>query len=216
MSTKQARKIEGSYLDDPIVHTRHLFFAAMNPRSQSYGLFITACVLVAAIQAFLNFHAPSTADTSHVSDRLDFFKRGSDAGAMDCQDKKFGPCCASWNNNMDDWWVKNPEFEVTYEDKEKFCFSRLQDENKVDFYRKVKDLQWIHSNNSCQDVLTAFQTNSGYAASVNQIIYGFFSAVEQGLPFQITKHRPQMEWMFAAKNESSWAYCKSRDMNVGL
>jgi hypothetical protein len=127
-----------------------------------------------------------------------------------------GLCCSSWDHDMDDWWLHHPDWYVSHERTDHFCFSRIRNEKKAAFFRRVHDLQWNHSSNnsSCDQVILANQSNSGYAASLNQIIYGFHAAYQRGVPFQISKHRPQMTWMFASKNESSWAYCENKDMSV--
>jgi len=127
-----------------------------------------------------------------------------------------GRCCASWSQNMDEWWLHHPEFFVVFEDDDGFCFERTEDAYKAQFFRGVHDVQWYHNTTqtSCDQVISAFQSNAGYAASINQIVYGFWAAHQKGVPFQISKHRIQMTWMFAPKNETSWAYCPSKDMNV--
>ena len=209
----------------------------MNPTKKlGYLILFAACFLVAAIQLAVHSRLP---DHHHhhqqLVDHLDSFKqsgretrsttstRNNSQGRSDsflpCREhnnQQQEPCCASWDINMDDWWLHHPDWYVSHEEDDRFCFSRIEDPHKAEFFRRVHDLQWNHNATStCQDVLSAFQTNAGYSASINQIVYGFWSAYQQGLPFQITKHRVQMEWMFAPKNESNWAYCPSKDMTVG-
>ncbi|CAB9505485.1 expressed unknown protein [Seminavis robusta] len=174
--------------------------------------------LVLSLQLFLNSKVSHEKEANLPAKLVSFKSHGraneiKELQLLTCQDDQDGPCCASWQTNMDDWWLHHPDWYVSQETNNQFCFSRIQDNEKAAFFRKVHDNQWNHNNSTCEHVILANQTNSGYAASINQIVYGFQFASDRGLPFQITKHRPQMTWMFAPKNESSWAYCESQDMN---
>lgn len=192
-------------------------------------LIFAACCLVATVQFLLYFKLPEYHGNGQqhqklVEHHLESFVQSRKESSISVSnnmrqcgenDELLEPCCASWNENMDNWLVHHPDWYVSHEDSDKFCFSPIQVKNQADFFRQVHDIQWNHdATRNCSNVLSAFQTNAGYSASINQIVYGFWSAYTQRVPFQITKHRAEMEWMFAPKNESSWAYCPSRDMNV--
>ena len=202
----------------------------MKPRKNlGFALIIAACFLVATVQFLLNFKLYDNHDYGQQHQQLvehhleSFVQTRKESSTSVSRMRQCGenddlliePCCASWNKNMDDWWLHHPDFYVSHEDSENFCFSPIQDKYKAEFFRQVHNIQWNHNaKRNCSNVLAAFQTNAGYSASINQIVYGFWSAYQQNVPFQITKHRAEMEWMFAPKNEPSWAYCPSKDMNV--
>lgn len=192
-------------------------------KNSLYGILLGAIVLVVLVQiAFylkLSLH--------HISDsereQLQSFQRAGrlhskvlapdTTTTMSCENEADGPCCSIWDEKNDHWWIHHPDWEVSHEDDESFCFSRIKDERKAVFYRQVYENQWKHSTKGCSEAIQTQQSQAGWAACVNQILYGFWSAYQQGVPFQITKHRQEMEWMFAPKNESSWAYCSTKDMN---
>lgn len=192
-----------------------------NLKKSRHFLFFAAVGLIFIIQ--LLFHSRVAIHQVQVPDpiQLGTFKSLGQSKAttfqsissLHCENESDGPCCASWEKNLDNFWLHHADWEVSHEDSNSFCFSRIKNEEKADFYKRVYELQWIHKGKGCADSIQAFQSNAGYAASVNQIIYGFWSAYKEGAPFQITKHREQMEWMFAPKNESSWGYCPTKDMN---
>ena len=170
-----------------------------------YFLFIGSILLVVLVQVV--FYAKLSIHHNHVisePEQLGAFKSRVKSNRKDSSSEK----CFSWDEDSDDCWTHHPDFEVTHEDDKSFCLSRIQDQEKAEFYRNVYNLQWKHTKDlACKDAIHANQTNAGFAASVNQIVYGFWAAWNEGLPFQITKHREQFKWMFAPKD------CESNDMN---
>jgi len=133
--------------------------------------------------------------------------------AITCVNEEQGPCCAPWEYNADNWWTHHPDWEVTYEDHSTFCFSKIQEEPKAEFFRKIHDLQW---NANCSEVLQRQQINSGWAASFGRLCDAVWAAVHHGEPVQMTKHWEGMKWLYATDDTSSWAYCENQDMSCYL
>lgn len=138
-------------------------------------------------------------------------KLTEDLVGMTCANLGVGPCCASWNYDADDWWSQHPEFEVSYEDHSTFCFSKIQDQRKADFFRRIHNVQWNVSN--CSAVLQRQQINSGWAASFGRVADSVWAAVHHEQPVQMTKHWEGMQWLYSTNDTDSWAYCPNKDMS---
>ena len=134
---------------------------------------------------------------------------------LSCENPELGPCCASWEyEHGDDWWVQHPDFEVSHENQTTFCFSKIQDSAKADFFRRIHQVQWNVSN--CSNVLQRQQINSGWAASFGRVADALWAAVHYDQPVQMTKHWEGMQWLYATNDTNSWAFCPARDMTCYL
>lgn len=139
----------------------------------------------------------------------------SDVGTITCENTEQGPCCASWEqHNADTWWLEHPDWEVSYEDHSTFCFSKIQNEDKAAFFRKIHHVQW--NNVNCSQVLQRQQISSGWAASFGRVADAIWAAVTHNQPVQMTKHWDGMQWLYSTNDTNSWAFCENQDMSCYL
>ena len=80
-------------------------------------------------------------------------------------------CCASWDVDLDEWWLHKPTWEISLMNDTTQCFSPIQNIEKRNFFREVYNLQWRNAN--CSEVITSTQVNSGYSAATNFLGYVF-------------------------------------------
>ena len=116
-------------------------------------------------------------------------------------------CCSSWDVNVDEWWLQRPDWEVTREAEDVFCFTPIQNPDKASFLRQLHDQQFTHAD--CSKVETSIEMNSGFGASVRWLLLAFWHAHLTGNTFQIEWN--SRRWLYASGNQSSWAYCPSED-----
>ena len=130
---------------------------------------------------------------------------------LSCENTTIGPCCTPWlARSVDDWWVHHPDWDIVSESDAEFCFGKIQDTKRAAFLRRVYNNQF-HGN--CSNDIQTHQISSGYGASVGVQMNGYTKAVSEGRPFQITKHWPGAEWLYMPRDNSSWAWCPSTDLN---
>lgn len=127
--------------------------------------------------------------------------------------------CREWDDNnfdVDNWWVHHPEWEEGPSNITHYCMQRIEDGDRVDFLRKVYNVEW-HGN--CSRAKQQYMVNSGYGASFTTILKPFYSGMLASNfeePFQMTRHWDGAVWLFSTKDNSSWAYCETHDMNCYL
>ena len=114
-------------------------------------------------------------------------------------------CCASWDVDLDPWWLHHPTWRISSENDTHFCFSELPMQSKTDqehvtFLKALHEIQW-HGN--CSTVHARPQINSGFSASLNFLHMAFITAWATNRPFQITQQKEQFSWIYATyKNET--------------
>lgn len=133
---------------------------------------------------------------------------GSDQEPVICtKNETTRQCCGTWNVSADDWWLHNPDWEITVENETTFCFSPIQDPQQTAFLQNLHKLQW-HSN--CSNLETTTEINSGLGASVSWLIQSFFHAYGNNHPFQIAT--TDLRWLYSTNNtQYDWAYCDTED-----
>ena len=124
--------------------------------------------------------------------------------------------CIPWDSNfdMDEGWTHHYEWEEDFDASTAAhsCFSKITNPQRVEFYRNVHHVQW-HGN--CSLLQQKYIINSGYGASFGTVLKAFASTMGRfhfARPFQMTRHWDGALWLYSTANNSSWAYCKSRDM----
>ncbi|CAB9523393.1 expressed unknown protein [Seminavis robusta] len=123
--------------------------------------------------------------------------------------------CSPWETDMDPWWQMHPDWEPYNENETHTCFRPIQHEERAAFFREVYQSQYHGMD--CSQVRTRHITGVGYAAAVGYMCGGFYSAFRQGYPFQVTKVRESMRWLYAPPldpspgTNRSWAACPSQD-----
>ena len=128
--------------------------------------------------------------------------------------------CLPWTSDfdIDEWWTHRYDWDedriatnITHQ-----CFQRIDDPARLEFLRKVHQVQW-HGN--CSLLQQSYMINSGYGASFSVILKAFYSTMVSGKfqkPYQMTKHWHGAVWLFATRDNSSWAYCPQRSMGCFL
>ena len=117
-------------------------------------------------------------------------------------------CCALWDIDGDDWWLRHPDWQVSRENATTFCFQPIQDETKANFMKNLHELQqWAKGN--CSQVEKTVHISSGFGASKAWLLESFWHAYKHGKPFQLIHGK--RKWLYATNDTDSWAYCPSRD-----
>ncbi|CAB9510571.1 expressed unknown protein [Seminavis robusta] len=148
----------------------------------------------------------SDKDSSTSSTFTDLVKPSPGASPVVCTFQDNFECCGTWDVNADEWWLQHPDWEVSSETKDSFCFAPMKDQRKASFLKMVHEVQW---NGNCSQVEKSVEMNSGYGASTTWLNQAFWHAHKQGKPFQIVNGN--RVWLYSTKDESSWAYCDTKD-----
>ncbi|CAB9511758.1 expressed unknown protein [Seminavis robusta] len=129
--------------------------------------------------------------------------------AVKCQNTSSSvECCASWDVDVDQWWLHRPDWEVSREDKESFCFSPIRDQIRAQFMRDLHERQWV--TGKCSEVQRSDMVHSGWGFGMSWLAYSFWHAHRNNKPFQIAKSEDA--WMYATKDKDSWGYCEDSDI----
>jgi len=114
--------------------------------------------------------------------------------------------CIDWNDETaDEWWSNNPTYIVTSETKTHFCFSKMQNEEKIHFFQSLHDIQYNTSN--CHNTITQYMWSSGLGADISNVNLGLVMSQRLHRPFQVTLKEGNL-WHYAAFKEE---YRKGRD-----
>lgn len=139
-------------------------------------------------------------------------------------------CCIPWDVNVDEWRTHHPDWHIVFQDHASYCFAKYE-EPKASFFRELYRLQWLDpqdedsnitdiyqrtalppSRRNCSNVFQNFQINSGMGASTGAVLNGLFTAHQERRPYQINSFRVGFQWMYAANDKSSWAWCPTTDL----
>jgi hypothetical protein len=146
-------------------------------------------------------------------------------------------CCVRWEVNVDEWWTHHPDWKVASPNHMHHCFSKYP-EPTATFFRKLYRLQWLEINNTnagnlsnddgldiyqrdalppmkrnCSNIFTNFQVISGMGASIAAVWKGFKTANHQQRLYQLNKHWHGSHWLYVPKDNTSWAWCPTTDLN---
>ncbi len=126
-----------------------------------------------------------------------------------CSQSNHNPlCCATWQDNTDEWWTRHYDWTLAYDNQTHTCFSRITDAPQLIFYHQLHQLQ-----QQCQHQVQLAQISSGYAAALMAVARSFYAAYQSQHAFQLTLQHATANWNFSPKDESHWAFCPTRDMN---
>ena len=121
-------------------------------------------------------------------------------------------CCAeSWEHDLDEWWQDRPDWDVSLETNDTYCFSPIQDQERAHLLKnQVYPLQW---QGSCHNGTTsAFRViNSGYSANLGLLGRAFLTAVQTNKTFLESKRLESFLWRYADQDGNGT--CPSRDMD---
>ena len=82
-------------------------------------------------------------------------------------------CCAPWSVNADVWWLHHPDWEVTEENDQQFCFTPMANETQRQFLKELHEFQW---GGNCSEVEKTVVVNSGFGSSIAWNTVSFFHA----------------------------------------
>lgn len=95
--------------------------------------------------------------------------------------------CFSWgDDSADKWWEMNPEYEVTIETDQEFCFTTMENE-KASFFKKLHTHQY--NVTKCNDTYTKRMISSGWGADINHVAAGLLHGLDTDRSFQIVQER---------------------------
>lgn len=93
--------------------------------------------------------------------------------------------CFSWgDDSADKWWEMNPEYEVTIETDQEFCFTIMENE-KASFFKKLHTHQY--NVTKCNDTYTKRMISSGWGADINHVAAGLLHGLDTDRSFQIVQ-----------------------------
>ena len=151
---------------------------------------------------------------------------------MQCdKDTSVSTCCVSWEVDTDEWWAHHVAWldAPTLSNTTHQCFARVTNATLVAALQRVYQNQWNRSDSSiggdggggnideyCSHSYQRLQVSSGYGASFS-VHAGMMTKLiqysEQSRPYVLTKHKADYRWLYATKDNSSWAYCPTYDIN---
>lgn len=112
--------------------------------------------------------------------------------------------CVPWTVDMDDWWTHHVDWSISTENETHQCFSQMEDPEKVDFFRKLYDIQF---KGNCSSVFTKLMWNSGWGADLRNVIDGLQEAIKTNRPMQLFTKQP---WHYA-HSPPDRSVCPSKD-----
>mmetsp|Transcript_21844 Transcript_21844/g.33181 ORF Transcript_21844/g.33181 Transcript_21844/m.33181 type:complete len:497 (+) Transcript_21844:44-1534(+) len=136
-------------------------------------------------------------------------------------------CCAkSWDDNLDEWWQHHPDWDISRETDDTYCFSPMANPERAKFLREtVYPLQWQSkecneeqsdledSENSC---FAHHVINSGYSANLGLLGISFMTAIFRNhSAFCLSKRYPDQRWLYSNQrnaNGTGTPICESGDM----
>ena len=112
--------------------------------------------------------------------------------------------CFPWNVDTDHWWTHHVDWEISMENDTHYCFSKIQDEEKADYLRRLYDIQF---NSNCMNITTKQMWSSGWGANFINVQDGLHQAMATKKPTQFLG-----PWHYAAKKDESKPVCPQKDM----
>ena len=81
--------------------------------------------------------------------------------------------CASWDVNVDDWWLPHPDWYPSFESHSHYCFSPMQDAAKADFMRQLYQNQY-HGNcsNAVYKKVISWGWGMDFLNVIDTLLYG--------------------------------------------
>jgi len=125
--------------------------------------------------------------------------------------------CFPWTVDTDGWWTHHPEYEVSLQNETHFCYSRIDDEDQVNFVRDLYESQW---KVDCSNDYQKQEMTSGMGSLIDVLTGHMLAAYKNGRPYQ-SAIAPgvlqwNLKWMYAAPNNSSWAWCETGNIKCYL
>ena len=95
--------------------------------------------------------------------------------------------CASWDVNVDDWWLHQPDWYPSFESPSHYCFSPIQDAAKADFMRQLYQNQY-HGN--CSNAVYKRLIGWGWGLDFLWLIDGLMYGLENKRPLKMATVDP--------------------------
>jgi len=115
--------------------------------------------------------------------------------------------CHPWRVSYDRWWTHHPEWTVSKESDDDYCFSQMKPSTQSQLFRTLYDIQF---RGNCDQVISKKMMSSGWGVDMANLVDGLLAANELKRPFQPT----QDPWHYANdKKNASNAVCPQKNMN---
>jgi hypothetical protein len=127
---------------------------------------------------------------------------------QDGQNRTF--CCASsWKHDLDTWWRRHPDFEVSLENETTFCFSPIREVERAIFLKEVLyPQQWL---SNCSHTTGRQLVKSGFSANMGLLSRMFLSSLNHSSTFVIAKKDDLYQWPYS-EYDNKTKVCDSADM----
>jgi hypothetical protein len=167
-------------------------------------------VSVAVVPADVTIpQAALTAGTASSEIVLNCFSEGTVSPANNKSQTTQYCCADSWEQeNVDDWWLHNPDWEVSRQNDTTFCFSPIRQAERAHFLKNQLYPQQHLTN--CSNVKAHILINSGFSAHVALNGKAFMSASRHNQTYVMVKH--DRKWRYGRYLNKSHV-CDSVDMD---
>eukprot|EP00978_Attheya_sp_CCMP212_P019547 scaffold54967_cov45-Attheya_sp.AAC.1 len=117
--------------------------------------------------------------------------------------------CLEWVINTDMWWTHNVEWAQASENETHYCYQRMHDEEKAEFFRNLYNVQF---KKDCSLVTTKAMWSSGWGASFMNVQDGLLhAATESYQPMQF--YSLDGSWVYAGKKDGSKPVCPEKSLD---
>ena len=103
------------------------------------------------------------------------------------------PFCLPWHVNSDKWWTHHPDWRVTKETEDHYCFRHMRDKSEAKFHTDLYNNQF---EGNCSNVLVKKMWSSGFGADMMNLMDGLRYGHVSGIPFQV--YTEDFGWHYAA------------------
>ena len=114
--------------------------------------------------------------------------------------------CLPWSVNSDLWWTHHPDWFVSEENQQEYCFSIIPDEKKRNYFLNFYQTQFP-PNQTCPNDNTHLSNmwSSGWGADIENVASQLMYANHVGRPMEVNR-RP---WHYAAPDQAGKANKKA-------
>ena len=102
--------------------------------------------------------------------------------------------CASWDLNVDEWWLSNPDWYPSFENNSHYCFSLFEDSEKANFMRHLYLNQY---EGNCSNAVYRDVLSYGWGIDFLNVIDALYFGFLNQRPVRMVAKRP---WHYALPN----------------
>jgi hypothetical protein len=117
--------------------------------------------------------------------------------------------CLEWGINTDMWWTHNVEWAQAFENDTHYCYQRMHNQEKAEFFRNLYDVQF---KKNCSHMTTKSMWSSGWGANFLNVQDGLLhAAIESYQPMQF--YNVDGSWNYAGKKDGSKPVCPEKSLD---